>query len=110
MIASLFSLASPLFGALDPETAHQLAIRTLSLMPAGAPPRDDPRLAVAAFGRRFPNPVGLAPKGHGADLVDQRHGMRRDASWGANLPWRTSRESTEKASDRIAFFCKQFYS
>ena len=28
--------------------------------PHGAAPADDPRLEVAAFGRRFPNPVGLA--------------------------------------------------
>jgi dihydroorotate dehydrogenase len=29
-------------------------------MPGRAPPADDPRLAVDLFGRRFPNPVGLA--------------------------------------------------
>ena len=60
MIAGLFSLARPLLHALDAETAHQLTIRGLALMPAGAPPRDDPRLAVEVFGRRVPNPVGLA--------------------------------------------------
>jgi dihydroorotate dehydrogenase len=60
VIAGLFSLARPLLHALDAETAHQLTIRGLALMPAGAPPRDDPRLAVEVFGRRVPNPVGLA--------------------------------------------------
>jgi dihydroorotate dehydrogenase len=56
----LFPLARPFLQALDPETAHELAVKALAFMPAGAPPRDDPRLAVEAFGRRVPNPVGLA--------------------------------------------------
>ncbi|QFU15542.1 quinone-dependent dihydroorotate dehydrogenase [Microvirga thermotolerans] len=60
MIESLFPLARPILHALDAETAHQLTIRSLSLLPARAPAPDDPRLAVEAFGRRFPNPVGLA--------------------------------------------------
>ena len=60
MIGDLLGLARPLLHALDPERAHDLAIRGLALMPPRAPPRDDPRLAVAAFGLRMPNPVGLA--------------------------------------------------
>jgi dihydroorotate dehydrogenase len=60
MIGSLFSLTRPVLHALDPETAHQMTIRALGLMPAKAPPDDDPRLAVDVFGRRVPNPVGLA--------------------------------------------------
>lgn len=60
MIGALFSLARPALHTLDAETAHQLTIRALSLMPASGPSGDDPRLAVEAFGRRFPNPVGLA--------------------------------------------------
>ena len=60
MIPGLFPLARPLLHALDAETAHQLTIKALALAPHGAPPADDPRLAVEAFGRRFPNPVGLA--------------------------------------------------
>jgi dihydroorotate dehydrogenase len=60
MIPSLFPLARPLLQAMDAEVAHQLTIRALSLMPGRAPPADDPRLAVDLFGRRFPNPVGLA--------------------------------------------------
>ncbi len=60
MIAALFPLARPLLQALDPETAHQLTIKALSVAPVRLPPADDPRLAVEAFGRRFPNPVGLA--------------------------------------------------
>ena len=46
MIGALFSFAKPALHALDAETAHQLTIRGLSLMPVAAPPADDPRLAV----------------------------------------------------------------
>jgi len=60
MIGALFSLAKPALHALDAETAHQLTIRSLSLMPAATAPNDDPRLGVDVFGRHFPNPVGLA--------------------------------------------------
>jgi dihydroorotate dehydrogenase len=60
VIASLFPLARPFLQALDPETAHQLTIRSLSLMPALPTAPDPAALAVEAFGRRFPNPVGLA--------------------------------------------------
>jgi dihydroorotate dehydrogenase len=60
MIGALFSLAKPALHALDAETAHQLTIRGLSLMPVMPAPVDDPRLSVEVFGRTFPNPVGLA--------------------------------------------------
>ncbi|CAA9310502.1 MAG: Dihydroorotate dehydrogenase (quinone) [uncultured Microvirga sp.] len=60
MIRALFPFAKPLLHAIDPETAHQLAILALALAPAAKPQADDRRLAVAAFGRSFPNPVGLA--------------------------------------------------
>jgi dihydroorotate dehydrogenase len=60
MISALFPLAKTVLHAIDPETAHQLTIKGLSLMPATPAPTDDPRLAVDVFGRRFPNPVGLA--------------------------------------------------
>ena len=45
---------------LPPETAHRAAIETLKLAPLGPPPSRDPRLAVDAFGLRFPSPLGLA--------------------------------------------------
>ncbi len=60
MIGALFSLAKPALHALDAETAHQLTIRGLSLMPVMPLPPDDPRLGVDVFGKAFPNPVGLA--------------------------------------------------
>jgi dihydroorotate dehydrogenase len=61
MIGALFSLARPALHALDAETAHQLTIRGLSLLPVMPLPADDPRLSVDVFGKTFPNPVGLAP-------------------------------------------------
>ncbi|MBM6583522.1 quinone-dependent dihydroorotate dehydrogenase [Microvirga sp. BT689] len=61
MIGALFSLARPALHALDAETAHQLTIRGLSLLPVMPLPTDDPRLSVDVFGKTFPNPVGLAP-------------------------------------------------
>ncbi len=59
-MSGLFEVMRPLVHALDAETAHRLAVAALKLAPARAPAPDDPRLAVEAFGLRFPNPVGLA--------------------------------------------------
>jgi dihydroorotate dehydrogenase len=59
MIGAAFALARPLLYALDPETAHRLAITGLSLT-HGAPAEPDPRLATTAFGLDFPNPLGMA--------------------------------------------------
>ncbi len=55
-----WSLARPLLHALDPERAHDLTLVALARIPLPAAKPDDPRLAVEAFGLRFPNPVGLA--------------------------------------------------
>jgi dihydroorotate dehydrogenase len=55
----LFSVIRPVLWRLDPERAHRLALWALSRIPA-ATDSDDRRLEVEAFGRRFPNPVGLA--------------------------------------------------
>lgn len=60
MIGLLEAFARPLLGLLDPEDAHRLAIRTLRIPPHLKLVRDDPRLAVRAFGLHFPNPVGMA--------------------------------------------------
>ncbi len=53
-------LALPLLRLADPEHAHALAIGALWLAPLPRPPADDARLAVEAFGLRFPNPLGVA--------------------------------------------------
>ncbi|MGB8278622.1 MAG: quinone-dependent dihydroorotate dehydrogenase [Methylovirgula sp.] len=60
MIEILDALARPLLLKLDPERAHRLTIKALSLLPSLPSPHDDPRLAVSAFGLNFPNPLGLA--------------------------------------------------
>ncbi len=59
-MSALLDLALPLARLLEPERAHGLAVRGLACLPARAPAVDDPRLAVAAFGLHFANPVGLA--------------------------------------------------
>ncbi|RDD60200.1 quinone-dependent dihydroorotate dehydrogenase [Ferruginivarius sediminum] len=57
----IYSAAVPLLRCLDPETAHNLTLRALRL---GLGPRqreaDDPILSQTLWGRRFPNPVGIA--------------------------------------------------
>jgi dihydroorotate dehydrogenase len=53
------ALALPFLTRLPPETAHRAAIGALKLAPSVAPRRDS-RLAVAAFGLSFPNPLGMA--------------------------------------------------
>jgi dihydroorotate dehydrogenase len=61
MLSLLSSAALPLLRRLDPEAAHTIALRALAL---GLAPRashaDHPALGVAAFGRHFSNPSGLA--------------------------------------------------
>ncbi len=62
LVIGLFDrLARPLLRALDPETAHSLVIQGMKLAPLRRAPNDNSRLAVQAFGLRFPNPVGIAP-------------------------------------------------
>jgi dihydroorotate dehydrogenase len=55
----LFRLIRPLVFALDPESAHRLALGALKLLPAGAPPEAGP-LATQVAGIAFPNPLGMA--------------------------------------------------
>ncbi len=56
-----FSLTKPVLHALDPEKAHDMAIRALEwgLVPS-APKLDSAGLKVECFGLTFPNPIGLA--------------------------------------------------
>jgi dihydroorotate dehydrogenase len=60
-VADWYRLIAPALFAIDPETAHGLALRALK---AGLVPRphlpDDPILAQRIWGLDFPNPVGLA--------------------------------------------------
>ena len=45
---------------LDPEAAHRLAVRGLSVLPAPLAPADDPILHTRLAGLNLPNPIGLA--------------------------------------------------
>src|SRR5215469_13168061 len=61
MTPTIASALLPLLRRIDPERAHGIALHAMRLGFAGsAPGDDDPSLAVAAFGRRFANPIGLA--------------------------------------------------
>ena len=60
MIRAAGALARASLARLPPETAHRAAIAALKLAPLGPPPSRDARLAVDAFGLRFPSPLGLA--------------------------------------------------
>jgi dihydroorotate dehydrogenase len=57
----LFGLGQALLHALDPERAHELAIKSLELglYPRASAP-DDPRLAQQVWGLDFGNPLGMA--------------------------------------------------
>jgi dihydroorotate dehydrogenase len=59
VIGLIDGFALPLMRMLDPERAHQIALAALKLLPTRVP-ADDERLAVTAFGLKFPNPLGLA--------------------------------------------------
>jgi dihydroorotate dehydrogenase len=61
MLSTLTTAALPLLRLLDPEQAHALALRALSLgLVPRAPESDDPALAITVLGKRFNNPIGLA--------------------------------------------------
>jgi dihydroorotate dehydrogenase len=61
MTPTLASAMLPLMRLIDPETAHNMALRALRLGLAGYARRpDDPALGITVFGRRFANPIGLA--------------------------------------------------
>ena len=57
-LASRFAL--PLLMQFEAEKAHRITIEALARLPLPPAPKDDPRLAVSAFGLSFPNPLGMA--------------------------------------------------
>lgn len=57
---ALTDLATAGMRMLDPETAHNLALRTLRATPLPRPPVDDPVLTTHVAGLALPNPIGLA--------------------------------------------------
>src|SRR5256714_6792247 len=54
------SLLRPILFRLPPETAHELALHSLSLLPAKLITERVPSLPITRFGLSFSNPVGLA--------------------------------------------------
>jgi dihydroorotate dehydrogenase len=56
----LTDLGAVLLRTLDPETAHQLAIKALQFAPLPTPGADDPVLHTRLAGLDLPNPIGLA--------------------------------------------------
>ncbi len=61
MLTTLASAMMPLMRLLDPERAHEIALRALRHGLAGrATGKDDPVLASVVFGYGFSNPIGLA--------------------------------------------------
>ena len=61
---------------LQPELAHRLTVKALSLAPLREPQPDDPRLAISAFGLDFPNPIGLAAGfDKNGEVVDAMFGL-----------------------------------
>ncbi|MAH85049.1 MAG: dihydroorotate dehydrogenase (quinone) [Rhodospirillaceae bacterium TMED8] len=61
MVIDLYSTLQPLIFRLNPETAHSLAIWALKWGLAGFDRVPDPDiLAVSLWGKKFPNPIGLA--------------------------------------------------
>jgi len=59
----MFSVLRPFLFNLDPETAHDLAIKSLKLNPFPKKMfevEDEQMLKVEIFGKQFPNPIGLA--------------------------------------------------
>jgi dihydroorotate dehydrogenase len=60
-VNALYGLGQALLHALDPERAHDLAVKSLELglYPRQAAP-DDPRLAQELWGLKFRNPLGMA--------------------------------------------------
>lgn len=60
-MTDLYSLARPFFWHLDPEHAHNLALRALALGLVPPAPRVElPRLRSQVYGLTFDNPIGLA--------------------------------------------------
>ena len=59
----MFSIFKPFLFSLDPETAHDLAIKTLKINPFPSKMfevEDEQMLKIELLGKNFPNPVGLA--------------------------------------------------
>jgi dihydroorotate dehydrogenase len=71
----LFDLARPALFALDPERAHRLTVKALTLAPRMRPAQAGP-LAIDVGGLTFPNPLGMAAGfDKDAEVPDQLLGL-----------------------------------
>jgi dihydroorotate dehydrogenase len=71
----LYSFMRPLLFRLESESAHNLSLAALRLLPLKAT-RLDSRLAVEVAGLHFPGPVGLAPGyDKNAEIFDHAYGL-----------------------------------
>ncbi|MBL4718892.1 MAG: quinone-dependent dihydroorotate dehydrogenase [Erythrobacter sp.] len=71
----LFDLARPALFALDPERAHRLTVKALTLAPRMRPAQTGP-LAIDVAGLTFPNPLGMAAGfDKDAEVPDQLLGL-----------------------------------
>ena len=69
----MFSILRPFLFSLDPETADDLAIKSLKLNPLPSKMfevEDEQMLKIQVFGKNFPNPIGLAA---GFDKSDEAY-------------------------------------
>lgn len=83
----IYRAALPLIRALPAEPAHDLTLRLLEygLAPAPRPMAEPLSLAIDLWGRRFPNPVGLAAG------FDKMPGCRPACCASASASWRRAR-------------------
>ncbi|WP_291181027.1 quinone-dependent dihydroorotate dehydrogenase [Erythrobacter sp.] len=73
--AMLFDLARPALFALDPERAHRLTVKALSISPQAGAQEPGP-LAIDVAGIAFPNPLGMAAGfDKDAEVPDQLLGL-----------------------------------
>ena len=96
----LFGLGQNLLLALDPEWAHELAVKALELgLYPRAEGRNDKRLAQRLFGLNFPNPIGMAA---GFDKDARVPGALLDAGLGfVEIGTLTPRAQSGNPSPRI---------
>jgi dihydroorotate dehydrogenase len=96
----LFGFGQSLLLALDPEWAHELAVKGLELgFYPRAPGADDKRLVQSVFGLDFPNPIGMAA---GFDKDARVPGALLDAGLGfVEIGTLTPRAQSGNPSPRI---------
>ena len=100
-MSALFDAAARLVRLADPETAHRLTVKALSMGLAPSPPPADPRLAVTfpVSGLTLPNPVGLA-----AGFDKNAEGFAALFGFGFDRSWPT-KFRRKSADDEVGASC-----